>query len=131
MSAVVPVATAPVTRRLTRVDLPVPGWPRTNMPGLVTRPARSHASGSRQTTSPVSWLRPTGVPATAVPLPATNGNRPHAWVVVAWYSRGAVTWAARPAAGAFHPQAGATGSLPCPPDDVPGSGADGRPTARL
>ena len=78
-----PVATVPVTRRLTRVDFPVPGWPRTNMPGLVTSPARSQAIGSRQTTSPCNWCRPTGVPATGVPPPATNGNSPHTWAVVA------------------------------------------------
>ena len=64
----------------------MPGWPRTNSPGLVTSPARSQASGSRQTTSPHSWCRPTGVPAAGVPEPATNGNSPQTWVVVAWYS---------------------------------------------
>src|SRR5580692_336891 len=108
MRALVPNATAPVTSRLTRADLPVPGWPRTNTPGLVTRPARSQASGSRQTTSPHSWCRPTGVPATGVPDPATYGYRPQTWVVVAWYSGAAVTCAARPARGNFQPQAGGT-----------------------
>src|SRR3982075_2074179 len=108
MIAVCPVATAPVTRRLTRADLPVPGWPRTNSPGLVTSPARSQASGSRQTTSPQSWCRPTGVPAAGGPDPATYGYRPQTWVVVAWYSGAAVTCAARPARGTFHPQAGGT-----------------------
>src|SRR5487761_1586492 len=103
-----PVATAPVICRLTSVDLPTPGWPRTNSPGLVTSPARSQARGSRQTTSPHSWCRPTGVPATGVPDPATNGYRPQAWVVVAWYSGAAVTCAARPANGSFPPQAGGT-----------------------
>ena len=45
-----------------------------------------------------------------VPDPATNGYRPQTWVVVAWYSGAAVTCAARPAPGSFHPQAGGTGS---------------------
>src|SRR6266576_2284734 len=127
MSTVVPNDTAPVTSRLTRADFPVPGWPRTNTPGLVTRPARSQASGSRQTTSPHSWCRPTGVPAVGVPLPATNGNNPHNWVVVAWYSRPGETCTARPASGIFQPQAGASGScVTC----VGGSTAR-RPGARL
>src|SRR5258708_1328771 len=77
------------------------------MPGLVTRPARSQASGSRQTTSPHSWCRPTGVPAVGVPLPATKGYRPHSWVVVPWYSGPAATWMARPPSANRQPQAGA------------------------
>ena len=105
-----PVATAPVSCLLTRVDLPVPGWPRTNSPGLVISPARSQASGSRHTTSPKSWCRPTGVPMAGVPEPAVNGNSPQTWVVVAWYSGAAATCAARPAPGIFHPQAGGTGA---------------------
>src|ERR1700730_6840265 len=125
MMARVPVATAPVICRLTRVLLPVPGWPRTNWPGLVTSPARSQASGSRQTTSPHSWCRPTGVPATGVPLPATNGDSPDSWVVVASYSRPGVTCTARPPSRSFHPQAGATGTgLPAR------CGAVCRPSAR-
>src|SRR5258706_16411846 len=83
------------------------------MPGLVTSPARSQASGSRQTTSPQSWCRPTGVPAAGVPQPATKGNRPHACAVVAWYSGAASTWAARPAHAIFQPHGGGTGSAAC------------------
>ena len=133
MMARVPVATAPVICRLTSVLLPVPGWPRMNSPGLVTSPARSQASGSRQTTSPHSWCRPTGVPAIGVPDPATNGYSPQAWAVVAWYSGAAVTCAARPANGSFHPQAGGTGSGGSPsggaavPGRTAGRGAGGRP----
>ena len=108
MMALVPVATAPVICRLARVDLPVPGWPRMNWPGLVTRPARSQASGSMQTISPDSWWRPTGVPTAGVPEPETYGNRPQTWVVVAWYSGAAVTCAARPAYGILQPRAGGT-----------------------
>ena len=102
-----PNATAPVTSRLTSADFPVPGWPRTNTPGLVTSPARSQASGSRQATSPHSWWRPTGVPTTGVPLPATNGYSPHSCVVVAWYSAPGVTCTARPPSRMLHPHAGA------------------------
>src|SRR6266566_8937733 len=80
------------------------------MPGLVTSPARSHASGSRQTTSPHSWWRPTGVPVTGVPDPATKGNRPHACAVVAWYSGADARWTARPAYGIFQPQGGGISS---------------------
>src|ERR1700722_6722197 len=108
MMALVPVATAPVIWRLARVDFPVPGCPRMNSPGLTTRPARSHASGSRQTTSPNSWCRPTGVPTAGVPEPATYGNSPQTCVGVAWYSGAAVTCTARPAYGTFHPHAGGT-----------------------
>src|SRR5215510_8689390 len=109
MTALAPVATAPVICRLARVDFPVPGWPRMNSPGLTTRPARSHASGSRQTTSPNSWCRPTGVPTAGVPEPATYGNNPQACVVVPWYSGAAVTCTQRPAYGVFQPHAGGTG----------------------
>ena len=91
------------------------------MPGLVTSPARSHASGSRQTTSPHSWCLPTGVPAVGVPPPARKGKSPHAWVVVAWYSGAAATWAARPANGTFQPQAGGTIAASCPGTDSAGS----------
>ena len=54
--------------------------------------------------------RPTGVPASGVPDPATNGYRPHSWAVVAWYSGVAATCTARPPSGIFHPHAGASGS---------------------
>ena len=117
-----PVATAPVICRLTSADFPTPGSPKTNSPGLVTSPARSQASGSRQQTSPHSMCRPTGVPSDGVPEPATNGNRPQACVVVAWYSGAALTCAARPAPGTFHPQAGGT----CPGGRA-GPAAGGRP----
>jgi hypothetical protein len=53
------------------------------MPGLVVSPARIHASGSRHTASPHSMCWPTGTPTVGDPEPATNGNSPAAWVVVA------------------------------------------------
>ena len=56
--------------------------------GVGGQPARSQASGSRQTTSPPSWCRPTGVPASGAPAPAMNGYRPQACTVVAWYLGG-------------------------------------------
>ena len=58
--------------------------------------------------------------------PATNGNRPHACAVVAWYSGAAGTWAARPAQAIFQPHAGGT----CPPRSRPRAAARSRPAAR-
>ena len=81
--------------------LPTPGSPSRNMPGLVTSPARSQASGSRQTTEPCSWSRPTGVPTVGAPAPVTNGLRPQAWMVVAWNSAPGTTFATRPACGSL------------------------------
>src|SRR4051794_16271908 len=79
------------------------------MPGLVTRPARSHSSGSRQTTSPHSMCRPIGTPSIGDPEPATYGNRPHSCTVVPWYSTPGARWLTRPAAGTRQPHDGATG----------------------
>src|SRR5690348_4984942 len=105
----VPQAASPVTNLLTNADLPAPGWPSTNTPGLDTSPARNHSKGSRHTTWPHSMCRPIGTPMAGAPLPATNGNRPHSWAVVPWYSMVAATWAARPVPGERQPHAGGTG----------------------
>src|SRR6266540_5144771 len=85
----------PVMSRLTMVDLPTPGWPRTNTPGLVISPSLSHSRGSRQTTSPHNMCRPIGTPRVGAPDPAWNGYRPHSWVVVPWYSMPGPTCGAR------------------------------------
>lgn len=50
-----------------------PGWPRMNRPGLVTKSARSQASGFRHTTSPIAGDARPACPPVGVPLPATNG----------------------------------------------------------
>src|SRR3981189_1247789 len=111
MSSLVPVAAMPVASRLAVVDLPTPGGPPTNTPGLVVSPARTHSSGSRQTTSPHSMCRPIGTPNVGAPDPAMNGYRPQSWVVVPWYSMPGATWAARPAPGPRQPHAGAIADL--------------------
>src|SRR5512138_2399193 len=122
----VPYAARPVTNLLTRALLPEPGWPSTNTPGLDTSPARSHSSGSRQTTWPHSMCRPIGTPRVGAPDPARNGYRPHSCAVVPWYSMAGVTYAARPAPGVRHPQAGAVAGG-CERADMSGSttGGDG------
>src|SRR5680860_881339 len=86
---------APRQIRLPPALLPVPGWPRKNTPRLVVSPASIHANGSTQTTSPHIMCRPNGTPTLGDPEPAVNGNRPHAWTVVAWYSAAASTCSTR------------------------------------
>ena len=84
MTAAAPKQISPVSIRLTMVDLPIPGWPCTHTPVLLTRPSRSHSAGSRPTGSAVSMCRPIGTPGVAAPLDSANGYSPHTWALVAW-----------------------------------------------